>query len=367
MASGEPSFIERDSAVILAACVAEMEAQTGRTLRPAQPERLQVNMVAAREIAVRNGIQIAGLQNLVRFAEFPALSFLGEIVGVYRLDAEPATCTIRFTLDPDHTGIVIPAGTRVATRDSAYTFLTDEDLTVAEGVTTGDALATCDTEGAEGNGYAAGEVNGLLDPMASILGAANIDETSGGAEQETKEQMRERIYAAPAQFSTAGPLEAYRYHALAAHPSISDVAIIADPNDGIVQVYVLTLTGLPDAGVLDAVEASMSDEKVIPLTDLVEVNAATEVQYTIEATLTLYETADQDLALEQAQAAGDAYAAAQRARLGLDVVPSQIAKVLAVEGIYEVVITSPAKTVLAKTEWANCQAVTLTIAGTAEG
>lgn len=366
MPSSEPQFIETDPAVVLAEIIAAFETLADRTVLPAQAERLIINMIAAREILLRNAIQFAAKQNLVDYADFPGLQFLGDLVGVYREDAQPATCTIRFTLGADHGGTTIPSGARIATKDTKFTFITESDLTIPDDETTGDVYAVCDTDGIEGNGYEPTEVSSLLDPVAFIVSAENIDTTAGGAAQETKERMRERIKLAPAGFSTGGARSSYRYHALAAHPSVCDVAI-SNPQPGRVNVYPLTVNGLPDAGVLAAVEAALSDEKTRPLTDTVTVDTPTEYTFSITASLTLYASADQTDTLAAAEAAAEAIAADMRAKLGRDVVPDQIKKALMVDGVYSVTLTAPAAYVAGDTTWTNCTAVNVTIGGTVNG
>ncbi|MGH8115480.1 MAG: hypothetical protein ACREPS_10585, partial [Rhodanobacteraceae bacterium] len=49
--------------LILADMVATFQAAAGRTLQPAQVERLLINLYAYRESLVRNAIQYAGQQN----------------------------------------------------------------------------------------------------------------------------------------------------------------------------------------------------------------------------------------------------------------------------------------------------------------
>ena len=119
----EPNFIDRDAQKIVSELIAEYEQLTGKTLYPAQIERLWINLIAYRESQVRIGIQEAAKQNLVRYASKPILDYLGEPLGVYRLDPQPATTTLRFTLDePLETGFLIPAGTQVEDISGTVTF-----------------------------------------------------------------------------------------------------------------------------------------------------------------------------------------------------------------------------------------------------
>ena len=66
-----------DPNLILADMVAEFEAAAGRTLYPAQVERLLINLYSYRESLVRNAIQYAAAQNLLAFATFPMIPRTG--------------------------------------------------------------------------------------------------------------------------------------------------------------------------------------------------------------------------------------------------------------------------------------------------
>lgn len=99
MALTEPDFIERDADKITAEMIAKYEADTGKTLYPAQAERLLIDLWAYREMLVRVAVQEAAKQNLVAFAREPMIDYLGELVGVYRLAAQPATTTLQFSVD----------------------------------------------------------------------------------------------------------------------------------------------------------------------------------------------------------------------------------------------------------------------------
>ncbi|MCV4640052.1 baseplate J/gp47 family protein, partial [Escherichia coli] len=78
--------------------IAKYEADTGKTLYPAQAERLLIDLWAYREMLVRVAVQEAAKQNLVAFAREPMIDYLGELVGVYRLAAQPATTTLQFSV-----------------------------------------------------------------------------------------------------------------------------------------------------------------------------------------------------------------------------------------------------------------------------
>ena len=217
-----------DPNLILADMIAEFEAASGRTLQPAQVERLLINLYAYRESLVRNAIQYAGEQNLLAFASFPMLDYLGQLLSVNRLASQPAVTTLQFTLTGALTvPFTIAAGTLVGTNDGQFAFATSATITLAAGATIASVAAAATAPGAGANGYLAGQVNVQLNPNSLIASVTNTSTTTGGSAPETDDHLRTRIQAAPNQFSVAGPIGAYRFFAIGADPSIVDAQIIS--------------------------------------------------------------------------------------------------------------------------------------------
>jgi phage-related baseplate assembly protein len=364
---------------ILADMIAEFEAASGRTLQPAQVERLLINLYAYRESLVRNAIQYAGEQNLLAFASFPMLDYLGQLLGVSRLASQPAMTMIQFTLTSALTvPFTIAAGTPVGTSDGLFAFATSVVLTIAAGTTTASVAATATAPGAAANGYLAGQVNVQLSPSALIASVGNTTTTAGGSAPETDDHLRSRIQAAPNQFSVAGPVGAYRFFAISADPTIVDAQIVS-PAPGVVNAYVLTgpvtvqpaaapnSAGVANSLLLAKVGAALNADSVRPLTDTVNALAVTEIDYQITATVTLYSDADPTATIAAATAAAQELALELAAKIQRDIVPSQIVAALSVAGVYGVTLTAPASlTTLGVGQWANCTAITLTTAFASE-
>lgn len=364
----KPQFIDTDAQSILDACIAEYERLTSRPLYPAQSERLLINLIAYREHLVRVGIQEAAEQNLVAFARAPMLDYLGELVGVTRIPAQPARCILRFSLDaPAVSPVFIPAGTGVYSNDGKHLFTTEADGTIESGVVAIDVSAVADEAGEDANGLKPGNVSPLAgDVTDEPLSVRNVDVTSGGSDEETDDHFRERIMLAPETFSVAGSELAYRYHVLSASASIVDVGVLS-PTPGVVELYPLTKTGIPDSATLALVKAKVGSEKVRPLTDQVTVIAPEPVRYTLSVSLTLYKNADADAVKKCAQASLAAHAEALRADLGRDVVRSQFIDAALVSGVYDVEIVSPAADViLTRKQWADCAEIVVTLGGRAD-
>ena len=367
-----------DPNLILADMIAAFEQAAGRTLQPAQVERLLINLYAYRESLVRNAIQYAAQQNLLAFASFPMIDYLGALLGVTRLAAQPALTTLEFTLTKALTvSLTLPAGTLVGTYDGSFAFATSAALVIEAGATTGTIEAAATTPGAAANGYLVGQINVQINPNALIASVTNTAISSGGSAPETDDHLRERIQAAPNEFSVAGPVGAYRFFALSVDPSIID-AQVTSPVPGTVNVFILTgpitaqpasspnNVGVASSALLAKVAASLNAENVRPLTDTVNVLGVTEVDYQIAGTVTIFSDADPTATIAAADAAATEFALGLAAKIQRDIVPSQIIAALSVPGVYEVTLTQPVYTQLTAGQWANCTSISLSVAFSTE-
>lgn len=367
----KPEFVKIDPAALEAELIARFEKKSGKTLYPAQIERLFIDQVAYATSRLQMGIQHAGEQLLVRFANGPILDYLGELVATPRLLAKSARCTLRFDMPIAVTQpLLILVGTRVSTQDAKLTFITDRDAVIAANQSQVTATATCLSPGEQGNGWVVGQISALGNPPAPGMTASNITVTADGVEDEDDDRYRERIILAPEAFSNAGSRAAYRYHALAVHQSIIDVAVHGPDEgqpDGHVALYPLTTEGLPSDDLLQQVKNQISGEKVRPLCDTVKTLAPTEVAYQIKAQITFYASADRASSMAVAQAAAESFALEHRAGLGLDLVPEQLTAALQVNGVYRANLEFPALRELRGNDWANCTSIQLIDAGVAYG
>jgi phage-related baseplate assembly protein len=362
----EPDFVERDPDAVTQAMVGQYEALTGKTLFPAQVERLLVNVIAYRESLMREAIQDAAKLNLVRYSRAPILDYLGENVGVARLGAWAARATVRFTFDPaPASATLLPQGTVV--EGGQVSFETVADATVSAGSTSVDVEVACTQSGVVGNGFVAGQINVLSTPLPglSVASVQNTDTSADGADAETDEQFRERIVLAPEQFSNAGSAGAYRFYARSAHPEIIDVAVVS-PTPGVVDLYPLVASGLPSDAVKAAVLAACNADRVRPLTDQVNVLDPVVVEYTITAHLTLFTTADATLAQSEAQKAAEAYRDRMQSALGKDIVRDELIATLKVYGVYSVGLVGE-DIELDDQSLPRCTAINITVAGTKKG
>lgn len=214
-----------------------------------------------------------------------------------------------------------------------------------------------------------------LDHIGALLSVARLVIDPGNAEAlppeppilETDTEFRRRIQLSLEGFSVAGPEGAYLFHALSADPNVLDVSAIS-PSPGEVLISVISRIGdgTPDAPLLAAIAARLSADEIRPLTDLVTVQAATKIDYSIVANIYTYEGPDNSVVLTSAQAALDAYIARVR-KVGFDVTISGIYAALHQAGVQRVELVAPTSDItVAATEYAHCTGTTLTIVGTDE-
>ena len=246
-------------------------------------------------------------------------------------------------------------------------FKTLKDSFITAGQLFVEVESEAQTEGIIGNGYLTGEIKNLITPLAYIDTAENTTTSSGGADIEDDDSLRERIKQAPEKFSNAGSKGAYRYWAMTAHQDIIDVSILS-PSAGVVKVYPLTKSGNPSAEIISLVENILTDEEVRPLTDQVIVESPQKIDFIINAGLTLYDFADSQSVMSEVNSKIEKYIADLKSKLGKDTVPTQIIAILnSIYGVYKVDLTLPVFTVIDEYQWANCTGYQINIAGYTNG
>jgi phage-related baseplate assembly protein len=358
-----PEFLDRNVNDITLDMISFYETATGKTLQPAQPERLLINTFAYREALLRNAINDAALQNLVDFSRFPILDYLGQIVGVNRLEAQKAVTNIEFNLLTGHTALTIQTGTRVSNATGTAIFSVIADAFVGLGINTIVVKCEAETAGILFNNYLAGSLNVLLDAFTGFDFCSNIDNTSGGSDSETDIQLRARIKLAPSSFSVAGPRDAYKFFAYSANPAIIDVSV-TNPIPGQVNIYPLTSTVPTPQSILDEVFVICNGDKVRPLTDTVLVVAPTPINYSISLDLTLYVNSDDVAIIQQVTEALNVYSTDKAGKMGIDIIRNQIIALGIVDGVYNANLTSMVSDlVINDTSFGNCTSIIVNVVG----
>lgn len=358
-----PTFIERNPDVIMAECKADLEKRLGRPILPAQDEQLFLNYIVYREVLLCERFNSGMAQMLPRFSNAPVLDYLAELVAVERLPADYATCTVRFSLVEGHGNVIIPVKTRVSTSDGVVIFATLEEIVIQPNTATVDVEVMAQTAGRSGNGYPAGAVNTILDPLAFVSGVGNVDETAGGSDTESDESLRERMRLAPSQFSTAGPTESYRFHAMSANTSIIDVSVTSH-TPGTVMIAPLTKADETPEQILNDVYGTCNAMDVRPLSDTVVVVSPAQKDYMIAVEVELFNGLSAIETKAVITKALQVYVTENRAKLGRDIIRSQIGQLCRVEGVYDAKVLYPAENiVVSDEEFAHCTQITVDVTG----
>lgn len=345
----EYQFVDTDSEGIVADLTAKYEELTGRTLLPSDPDKMFIQWIAGVIVQQRIIINYAANQNIPSRATGENLDALGEtIYNVVRPQAKPAQCIVRFTIsEPQETTITIPKGTKVTDTSSTLTWRTTEDTAIAIGNTYVDVTIECETAGTVGNGYAPGQINVLID-VDNVLyysKCENIDTSGNGSEAATDSEYYELMRAGLEAYSTAGPKGAYEYHAKSASTSIADVCVI-NPADspGYVNIYAIMDDGtIADNETKAAILAACNDDKVRPLTDVVQVCDPDICNFTIILTYYIENNSEKSAAeIETAiNSAVKEYIEWQCGKIGRDINPSKLMWLLKDSGAKRIDITSP--------------------------
>lgn len=354
----EVKIVDDDVKVILADAIADYEARTGKTLQPAHIERSIIQTYAYRELLVRKGVNEAFVQQFPQFATGIALDLCGEPMNCYRLENQAARCMLRFSVEGSHSTITIPMGTIVsATETLLFTTLIEVQIRSTEQFV--DVEAVANITGEIGNGWEIGLIKTLKTVLSQEnISVSNITETSGGIETENDDDYRKRILLAPEAFTTCGTLGAYEYHTRSVSQYIADVAI-STPQGGMVQIAVLTKNGVPNTALLKQIQDYVASEKRRTLCDTVNVIPAVEVRYSINATLDLLVDMDERAVLAEAEQTVQRYLSERTQKMGVDIVPLDIAAALKVSGVYNVTLTQPTLTEVQSGQWANCNSISL--------
>lgn len=347
-------FVETDSGKIISLLVENYERLTGRTLLPDDPDKVFILWVALLIVQERALINFAAGQNIPSRAIGENLDALGEFIyNVSRPQAKPAEVEVRFEISaPQTSAVAIPKGTRITDKAQALVWETVEDVAVEIGAVYAVVNAVCQTTGEIGNGYLEGQINTIIDVdnVPFFKAVSNISTSSGGSETADDNTYFDLMRQSLEAYSTAGPKGAYEYHAKAVSTAIADVCAI-NPIDkpGHVEIYAIMDDGsIADSGTKRDILKACNDDKVRPLTDMVEVCDPEEVTFDID--LTFYVDQNTQKSIGNIQTAVNAavteFAAWQTAKIGRDINSSQLMWLLRNSGIKRAEITKPVFTSL---------------------
>lgn len=362
-------FVDANANAIEELVITEYEKISGRNLAKGDPVRLFLLTLANIVVLLKNDINTTGKQNLLRYATGNNLDHIGALVGLERTYAACAITSMKITLsEARENNTAIPAGTRFTAGDNIF-FALDETMVIMAGETEGLGQATCMDAGVVGNNYMPNQIKTLVDPVPYVGAVANITKSEGGADEESDDSYRESIHTAPESFSVAGPQGAYEFHTKQASKRILDVAVWS-PMPGCVEVRPLLVNGeIPGEEMLQLVEEHLNDKSIRPLTDNLTIIAPEIRRY--DVALTYYiDNEDKTFAnriQENVAAAVAEWIFWEKSKLGRDINPSRLIRMVEDAGAKRLVVTSPEFTKLDVTEVAIADNMTINFGGFEDG
>lgn len=346
----EYRFIPTNPEDIIIWLTSVYEEIMGVTVKPASPDQLLIRWAAEAIVLERVLTNYAANQNIPSRAVGDNLDALAELFYMKeRPQSKAATCKMRFTIsEPQEFAVLIPKGTRVTDTSKTLVWATLEDVYVTAGETDADTVVQCQTKGAAGNGFVAGQINSIVDPFAYFLSCKNLTESDGGENEATDERFYELLRLSMDAFSTAGAVGSYIYWAKQASTEITDV-VSNSPTPGVVKLYVLMKGGvLAGEEIKNKVLDACGADEHRPMTDWVKVEDAEVVPYNISFTYYL-QNGHSGSAEEITAAVNEAveqYRVWQRTKMGRDINPDKLREYLYKAGIKRVEMKAPTFTVL---------------------
>lgn len=334
------------------------------TLAAADPIRLILHSCA---VTIYQAYQMAdrsGKMGLLKYSTGAFLDNLAALKGVKRNQAIEAVTTVRFVLSAvQKTDIKIPPGTRI--RSDHLFFSTAKESIIISGELEIDVPVRCQEAGDIGNGIPAGIMTTLVDPINYIKSVFNTEPTGGGANEESDEDLAERIFLAPSGYSVAGPEDAYRYWIQTFSQRIGDTCIRSNA-PGEVNIYVMFEDGtLPEDTFLRGLEQYLSSSHIRPLTDKVAVKPVEVVEYDIDATYYIPRSLQsmENTIKENVEKACKGYISWQKNQIGRDINPSYFTHLLIEAGAKWAEIRLPIQQTVPEYAVAAPEAVNLVYGG----
>lgn len=335
------------------------------SLAQADPYRLIMYACAVQIYQAMQYADYAGKMSFLKYARDEYLDNLAALRGVERIESTAASTVLQFSIAGTIESVVaIPEGTRVTNGNDIY-FATNEYVEIPVGELSVTVPATCTTTGIDGNGFAPGELNILVNTLPYITAVTNTVTTYGGADVEDDESLKDRIYKAPSTYSTTGSAAAYEYHTKSIDSTISDV-VVTSLAPGTVDIYFVCEQGmLPDESLIEEVKNYLMDSNIRPLTDNVTVQAPATHTYDVEFTYYIGTSNKSIVSTIQAdiETAVSLYNSWQTEKIGRDINPSNLIQKVMSAGAKRIEVNSPLFTDLDETTIATLGAVNVIYGG----
>lgn len=326
------------------------------------PRRKVFKTTAMLAYMILNNINYVGKQSRLSDAEDLYLDYIGQEKNTPRNEAKASKMTMEFACIGEE-AFTIPAGTTVYINE--HFFASDSDVEVAEGITNILVPFTCTEPGSASNGFLPGQITELIAPdeLSQVLDVENTTKTEGGVDLEDDDTYAARIQLSGNQYATAGPEDAWIYHAKSADGGIIDVYPEAS-EACVINLYVLSTNGsFTTASQKNAILSVCNDKSIRPMGDLVSVLDPLKIDFDISISYYIDPTQNADSVAAAVQNAVDEYVIWQKSKIGRGIDPTQLLSSLQIAGAQRLSVSPNTYQAIAKNELAIANNINITFEG----
>lgn len=261
--------------------VEAFQQETGVTLAGDGDMAVRLYAVAAQIYALYVQTDWVNRQCFPQTAQGEYLDKHAQLRGLERRAAVAAEGILRFETDQaPSTDLTIPAGT-VCMTAGLVRFETTQEAVLQAGETMVETTAAAVEPGASGN-VAAGTIRAMAVAPVGVSRCTNPDGFSGGLDEESDEELRERVLETFQRMPNGANAAFYEQSAMS-FPQVAAAAVVSRPRGvGSVDVVVSTAAGVPDSELLEELQAYFEERREIAVDVLVRAPEVQDVDVTAQ-------------------------------------------------------------------------------------
>ena len=261
--------------------VEAFQKETGVTLAGDGDMAVRLYAVAAQIYALYVQADWVNRQCFPQTAQGEYLDKHAQLRGLERRAAVAAEGILRFETDQaPSTDLTIPAGT-VCMTAGLVRFETTQEAVLQAGETMVETTAAAVEPGASGN-VAAGTIRTMAVAPVGVSRCTNPEGFSGGLDEESDEELRERVLETFQRMPNGANAAFYEQSAMS-FPQVAAAAVVSRPRGvGSVDVVVSTAAGVPDSELLEELQAYFEERREIAVDVLVRAPEVQDVDVTIQ-------------------------------------------------------------------------------------
>lgn len=321
--------------------VEAFQQETGVTLAGDGDMAVRLYAVAAQVYALYVQADWVNRQCFPQTAQGDYLDKHAQLRGLERRAAVAAEGILRFETDQaPGTDLTIPAGT-VCMTAGLVRFETTQEAVLQAGETMVETTAVAVEPGVAGN-VAAGTIRAMAVAPVGISRCTNPDGFSGGLDEESDQELRERVLETFQRMPNGANAAFYEQSAMS-FPQVAAAAVVSRPRGvGSVDVVVSTAAGVPDSELLEELQAYFEERREIAVDVQVRAPEVQDVDVTVQI---------QTMANRDAETVRQAVEQAVRSwfdgrQLGQNILKAKLGQlVFDVEGVENYALTAPASDV----------------------